>query len=187
MFRKFSDWLDDPRECSFFKSIIWCTPKFLSTFTGITAFFAFFIGDFYSEDFPKWLFWTIALLLTMLIGIYYVCSARASKYADPYLKRCAPNEYGAVFYGFTNRNDLSDYSIVEVKKIENGITIPYALAYIDQQDYMNKKLMIVRPFAYYSISGYVAEHRFELIEQEFYSKYVLDYRPLKYNTLRDML
>lgn len=187
MFQAFFDWLDNPREHRKLKSIVWCIPKFISTFGGITAFFAFFIGDFYSNAFPKKLFWIIASLLTILISIYYVRSARACKYADPFLKKCAINDYGATFYAFSNRNDLPDHTIVEIRKIKNGIATPYALAYIDQQDYLNKGLMIVSPFASYGTNGYFATQEFKFISRKSYNKYVVDYRPLKYDTMRSML
>ena len=166
------------------KALISKSYTIVPTFSMVITFFSFFMGNYYVISFPGRWFWVIAVAISLGRWGIEAGITKRGQYADPFMHQCVSNQNG-VFYYFSNRKDLEERTIVEIRRVHNGVTCPCVLAYIDSQDVKNMKEMLVIPFAYYINDKYqrsVAKKNFKVSKKRVH-EYVLTTVTLKKETL----
>ena len=186
MFEIIQNWFDDTLHYRKFKAVLCGIPTAFTSFVTTTSFFAFFVQDYYSPEFPRKTFWITALLISLAAWSIYVLWALKNKYASPYMTHCIYEKRGSVFYYFKNRIGLEENTVVEIRKLTQGVTVPYAVAYVDQRDIMQKDQMLVRAVAIYEDGRYI-QKRPSIISTNKLNRYVVCTGPLRKDVMADFI
>ena len=149
MFENIRDFFNDTIHNRGIKSCILALYWPFNVLTIITAFVAFFVGDYYNPEFPKVLFWFIVIVLAVIAFCIRYSFLLQTKYADPRMMRCIYTDENSIHYIFKNKSELPEKTIIRILRRQKGVATPYALAYIDCQDYINPSIMQVKPIAFY--------------------------------------
>lgn len=173
-----SAWIDDTLHYRKLKAILCACPSLIQVLATAIAYYSFFVGNYVDESFPKGYFWCVTAVIALIVIVFNYCKNLNGKYAKLFMVDFEFKDTNTVFYYFNNRKDLGERAIVEVREVKNSRTVPYALAYIEGQDVSNRKLMTVRPIAFYKNNCY-QKGPSEFIKKKNYSKYILVSKTIK--------
>lgn len=173
-----NEWLDDTLHRRRLKAFLSSCPSLIQALATAIAYYSFFIGNYADDAFPKSRFWCVTAVLAACFVLCNFWKNLNGKYAKMSMVDFELLDPYTVFYYFYNRKDIEERAIVEIRRIKHSRTVPFALAYIEGQDKQNRKLMIVRPIAFYKNNCYQAGASSEIKKKDF-GNYILVSRPLR--------
>lgn len=141
------EWFDETKTQRKLKAgIVAACKAYTPTMTVITL-FTIFAGSLTERDFPHLPFWIVVSLTAYVSWMYYKEKVLKEKYTMPRMIDHETLDGSLIFY-FRNRKDLKEHTIVEIRRMTRKRSQPYAIGYVNRQDDVNKKLVIVYPLAF---------------------------------------
>lgn len=158
----YKEYFDDIYEHKHFKAVLLAAPKATGIAGTEMSIFSFIWGEYVNSEFPRGIFIKVAVISFIIIWVIAYRYVLQSKYPDPKMQRCSESG-GTTYYYFYDRHDLTENSIVEIRKVIDGGSVSYALGCVNRRDTYAKSLMIINPIALYEDGMFIKQATYPVV------------------------